>query len=359
MKSWQLILVLFISFIVGFSTNVFYENFKLKGPNEDQEKFTAFLDEYWEYVIDQNPTFASLLGYEGYDDKVSSNSISEFYKNRDFEKYVIDVLETINPESLTEDDQLNYRLLLLSNETDLESRSFPGFYMRLNQRGGVQDYYDLASRLKLESIQDHRNWFERVKSYSQNVKNSLDINREGLEKGYTQPKHIVRKVAEQIDSMTSKKTEENPYFKSFSKLKNITIICGRYEGIDQRVIDKYVDEEISIGDFILSGGEYAAVCLIDAITRHIPGTLGNEDSYLKDTFSNGLLKGDVYAKPESFESMKVPDVLLSGNHKEIDSWREHNSLLKTFIKRPELLNDVKLTKKQKKLLEEWASKDIL
>ena len=147
--------------------------------------------------------------------------------------------------------------------------------------------------------------------------------------------------------------------KSFSKLKNITIICGRYEGIDQRVIDKYVDEEISIGDFILSGGEYAAVCLIDAITRHIPGTLGNEDSYLKDTFSNGLLKGDVYAKPESFESMKVPDVLLSGNHKEIDSWREHNSLLKTFIKRPELLNDVKLTKKQKKLLEEWASKDIL
>ena len=219
MKFWQLILVLLISFIVGFSTNVFYENFKLKGPNEDQEKFTAFLDEYWEYVIDQNPTFASLLGYGGYDDKVSSNSISEFYKNRDFEKYVIDVLKKINPESLTEDDQLNYRLLLLSNETDLESRSFPGFYMRLNQRGGVQDYYDLASRLKLENIQDHRNWFERVKSYSQNVKNSLDINREGLEKGYTQPKHIVRKVAEQIDSMTSKKTEENPYFKSFSKLE--------------------------------------------------------------------------------------------------------------------------------------------
>ena len=219
MKFWQLILVLFISFIVGFSTNVFYENFKLKGPNEDQAKFTAFLDEYWEYVVDQNPTFASLLGYGGYDDKVSSNSISEFYKNRDFEKYVLDVLEKINPESLTEDDQLNYRLLLLSNETDLESRSFPGFYMRLNQRGGVQDYYDLASRLKLENIQDHRNWFERVKSYSQNVKNSLEINREGLEKGYTQPKHIVRKVAEQIDSMTSKKTEENPYFKSFSKLE--------------------------------------------------------------------------------------------------------------------------------------------
>ena len=104
---------------------------------------------------------------------------------------------------------------------------------------------------------------------------------------------------------------------SLSKLKNITIICGRYEGIDQRVIDKYVDEEISVGDFVLSGGEYAAICLIDAISRHIPGTLGNKDSYLKDTFSNGLLKGDVYTKPENFDSMEVPEVLLSGNHKKI------------------------------------------
>ena len=96
---------------------------------------------------------------------------------------------------------------------------------------------------------------------------------------------------------------------SLSKLKNITIICGRYEGIDQRVIDKYVDEEISVGDFVLSGGEYAAICLIDAISRHIPGTLGNKDSYLKDTFSNGLLKGDVYTKPENFDSMQVPEAV--------------------------------------------------
>ena len=146
---------------------------------------------------------------------------------------------------------------------------------------------------------------------------------------------------------------------SMSKLKNITLICGRYEGIDQRIIDNYVDEEISLGDFILSGGEYAALCLIDAISRHIPGTLGNRDSYLKDTFSNGLLKGDVYSKPEIFESMKVPEVLLSGNHKKIDDWRSENSLLKTFKKRPDLLDHIKLTKKQKKLLEEWASKAIL
>ncbi len=146
---------------------------------------------------------------------------------------------------------------------------------------------------------------------------------------------------------------------SLSKLKNITLICGRYEGIDQRIIDKYVDEEISIGDFILSGGEYAAICLVDAISRFLPGTLGNKDSYLNDTFSNGLLKGDVFTKPEIFESMKVPDVLLSGNHKKIETWRSEISLIRTLMKRPDLLDGIKLTKKQKKLLEEWRSKAIL
>ena len=146
---------------------------------------------------------------------------------------------------------------------------------------------------------------------------------------------------------------------SLASRKNITLICGRYEGIDQRVIEKYVDEEISIGDFVLSGGEYAAICLIDAISRHIPGVLGNKDSYLKDTFSDGLLKGNVYTKPEIFEDMQVPDVLLSGNHKEIQKWRLENSLLQTFLKRPDLIAKKKLSKKYKKLLEELASKAIL
>ena len=147
--------------------------------------------------------------------------------------------------------------------------------------------------------------------------------------------------------------------KSFAARKNITLVCGRYEGIDQRVIEKYVDEEISIGDFVLSGGEYAAICLIDAISRHIPGVLGNKDSYLKDTFSDGLLKGNVYTKPEIFEDMQVPEVLLSGNHKEIQKWKLENSLLQTFLKRPDLLAKKKLSKKHKKLLEELASKAIL
>ena len=146
---------------------------------------------------------------------------------------------------------------------------------------------------------------------------------------------------------------------NYSTMKSLTLVCGRYEGVDQRFIDKYVDEEISIGDFILSGGEYAAICLIDAIARNLPGTVGNENSIKNDSFSNGLLKGPAYTRPEIFEDIKVPDVLLSGNHSKINEWKTQKSLIQTYIRRPDLINELKLTKKQKKLLEEWTSKDIL
>ena len=151
----------------------------------------------------------------------------------------------------------------------------------------------------------------------------------------------------------------NAKAKELSAEKSITFICGRYEGIDQRFIDNYVDEEISIGDFIISGGELAALCSIDAIVRHIPGVLGNEDSSENDTFSNGLLKGPQYSRPEIFEEMKVPDVLLSGNHEKIKEWKEFKSIEATINRRPELLNNVKLTKKQRKLLEDLTSQRIL
>lgn len=143
------------------------------------------------------------------------------------------------------------------------------------------------------------------------------------------------------------------------KKNNITIIAGRYEGIDQRFINQYVDEEISTGDYILSGGEFAALILIDACSRFIPGVIGNKKSVDLDTFSNGLLKGPVFTRPENFNDSQVPDVLLSGDHERIKQWKENKALKRTFERRPELLNDIKLTKKQKKLLEEWVSKDIL
>ena len=147
--------------------------------------------------------------------------------------------------------------------------------------------------------------------------------------------------------------------KELSILKNITIISGRYEGVDERFISQYVDEEISIGDFILSGGEFAALTLIDSFSRFIPDVIGNKKSVEQDSFSNGILKGPVYSRPESFNSETVPDELLSGNHALIKEWKDNQSLIRTYQRRPELLNNIKLTKKQKKLLEELASKDIL
>jgi tRNA (guanine37-N1)-methyltransferase len=147
--------------------------------------------------------------------------------------------------------------------------------------------------------------------------------------------------------------------RELSSLKSITIISGRYEGIDERFISQYVDEEISIGDFVLSGGEFAALNLIDSLSRFIPGVIGNIQSVEKDSLSHGLLKGPVFTRPVDFNSEQVPEILLSGDHKKIQEWKDNQALIRTFERRHELFKNIKLTKKQKKLLEDLASKRIL
>jgi tRNA (guanine37-N1)-methyltransferase len=121
-----------------------------------------------------------------------------------------------------------------------------------------------------------------------------------------------------------------------STLENIIIICGHYKGIDQRIRDLYVTKEISIGDFVLTGGEMAAVIIADSIVRLLPGVLGNEESALTDSFQDDLLAPPVYTRPAEFNGLKVPDVLLSGNFKLIDEWRMEQSELRTQEKRPNL-----------------------
>ncbi len=121
--------------------------------------------------------------------------------------------------------------------------------------------------------------------------------------------------------------------------KNLLIICGHYKGIDQRVRDHFVTKEISIGDYVLSGGELAAAVLTDAIGRLIPGVLNDETSALSDSFQDNLLAPPVYTRPEIFRGWKVPDILMSGNHKLIDEWRHDQALLHTRNRRPDLLND--------------------
>ena len=135
-----------------------------------------------------------------------------------------------------------------------------------------------------------------------------------------------------------------------AKEDNIILLCGHYEGIDQRVIDKIVDEEISIGDYVLTGGEIPAMVLIDSVSRYVEGVL-NKDSIIDESFSNGLLEYPQYTKPEKFEGEKVPEILLSGHHEKINRWRREKSLETTYKKRPELLKKINLTNEDKKYLE--------
>ena len=135
-------------------------------------------------------------------------------------------------------------------------------------------------------------------------------------------------------------------------LKGLILVASRYEGVDQRLIDTLVDEEISIGDYVLSGGELPAMVLIDAIVRQLPGALGDADSAAQDSFVDGLLDCPHYTRPETYENLEVPEVLLSGNHAKIREWRLKQSLLLTRAKRPDLLAARSLTKEEARLLQE-------
>ena len=221
MKFGQLLSVVLIAGIVGIATNVGYEYFTTEKPHPDQKKFKEFLDKNWQDSLEKSPLFASLLGDKRYDEKVSSNSIEDFFIEKEYESYVLDVLSQIDPNNLSEEDQLNYRLLKSDYEISLEGREYPGYYMRLNQRGGVQDYYLYGNRLNFTDLQSYKNWFERVKGYTQNVRNSLEINKEGLELGYTQPKLVTRGVSAQIGAMLEKDLEDHPYFKIFKNVGDV------------------------------------------------------------------------------------------------------------------------------------------
>ena len=133
----------------------------------------------------------------------------------------------------------------------------------------------------------------------------------------------------------------------------LTLLCGRYEGVDERLLERRVDEEISIGDFVLSGGEVAAMALIDAVLRQLPGALGDEASALEESFADGLLDCPQYTRPEMHAGMRVPQVLLSGHHAEIRRWRLKQALGATWLRRPDLLAARVLSAEEQALLDEF------
>ena len=150
------------------------------------------------------------------------------------------------------------------------------------------------------------------------------------------------------------KTLNQQKVQDLAKEESVTLLCGDYEGIDQRVIDTIVDEEISIGDYVLTGGELPAMVLIDSVSRYIEGVL-KEESIKEESFTNGLLEYPQYTRPEMFLDKRVPEILLSGNHQKIDEWRRNQSIINTYIKRPDLLKEINLSEKEQKMLEEYKN----
>ena len=199
-----------------------------------------------------------------------------------------------------------------------------------------------------------------LRSYSNNKHNRVDDKSYGGGPGMVmqyEPIHSSIKDIKNKGSVLYLSPQGEPLtqqkLKNLSLQDNLTILCGRYEGVDQRVIDNLVDEEVSIGDYVISGGESASMVLMEGITRLIPGVVDDIESIKQDSFQVGILDHPHYTKPENIKGMSIPDVLVSGNHQKIEIWRRKHALGATWLKRPELLKNVKLSKEDDKLLKEY------
>ncbi len=173
---------------------------------------------------------------------------------------------------------------------------------------------------------------------------------------YQSIKERVKKGCRVVYMTPQGKTFNQSIAEEFSKEEELIILCGHYEGIDERVIEEIVTDEISIGDFVLTGGELPAMAIIDSVSRLIPKVLNKEESFQDESFSNNLLEYPQYTRPIEFNGKKVPDVLLSGHHANVDKWRREKSLERTFKKRPELLEKSELSKKDYEFLKKIGFK---
>ena len=193
-----------------------------------------------------------------------------------------------------------------------------------------------------------------IRDFSEDKHNKVDDTPYGGGAGMLIKPDVVDRAYNSIKSENAKviyltpqgKTLNQRIVRDLSKQEHLILLCGHYEGIDQRVLDKIVDEEISIGDYVLTGGELPAMVLIDSVSRYVDGVL-SEESTDEESFSNGLLEYPQYTRPEIFDNVKVPDVLISGHHENIRKWRRERSLENTFKKRPEMLENIELTEKEK------------
>ena len=182
---------------------------------DENQKFLDFLEADWEKTLTNNPLFATYTGDKRFNDKINPNTIEQFEKDRlsDFES--LKKLNSINSDKLNPDNKLNYNLKKFDIESDLNLSQFPIYYLRLNQRGGIQSFYETGNRLVYQSKKDYYDWLNRLNQFSENILNFLEINKQGLQNGYTQPKLVTQGVISQIDAIINSDINSNPYLKVF------------------------------------------------------------------------------------------------------------------------------------------------
>ena len=182
---------------------------------DENQKFLDFLEADWEKTLTNNPLFATYTGDKRFNDKINPNTIDQFEKDRlsDFES--LKKLNSINSDKLNPDNKLNYNLKKFDIESDLNLSQFPIYYLRLNQRGGIQSFYETGNRLVYQSKEDYYDWLNRLNQFSENILNFLEINKQGLQNGYTQPKLVTQGVISQIDAIINSDINSNPYLKVF------------------------------------------------------------------------------------------------------------------------------------------------
>ena len=201
---------------------------------DENEKFIQYLESDWEKTLINNPLFASYTGDKRFNDKINPITIDQFNKDRNLDLESLAKLNKINPEKLSDDNKLNYNLKKFDIESDLNLSQFPIYYLRLNQRGGIQSFYETGNRLVYQSKKDYYDWLSRLEQFSENILTFLDINKQGLKNGYTQPKLVTRGVVAQIDAIINSDIESNNYLKVFLQAdENILAPMEKEELIDK------------------------------------------------------------------------------------------------------------------------------
>ncbi|MBU5314208.1 tRNA (guanosine(37)-N1)-methyltransferase TrmD [Tissierella carlieri] len=222
---------------------------------------------------------------------------------------------------------------------------FPEFFSPLISWSIIGRAYE-DNKIAINSI--------NIRDFSQNKHRKVDDYPFGGGSGMVMKPEPIFDAINSVKNKNSRVIYLSPQGKKFnqelanelSKEEHLILLCGHYEGIDNRVIEHYVDEEISIGDFVLTGGEIPAMLIIDAVVRLLPGVLRSDESFIDESHYNGLLEYPQYTRPREFEGHFVPDVLLSGNHQKIETWRKEEALKATLLKRPDLLEKKTLSKEE-------------